>query len=148
MLINIETNLSLKEIELILSNKTCHKYPFFYNENDFGINWVKNDSKFICLFYEDGEEDRHGNRTTLRSFFYGKLIKVNNKYRIIGITCANILHAIIPLLILAEGILGVDNLDFGEIFAILLFSAIFVFFNLNILKGNRKIKEYLERQFL
>lgn len=147
MFINIESNLSIKEIESILSDKICHKYPFFHNEYDLGINWVKNSRNFICLFYEDGTEDRWGYQTTVKSFFYGKIIKVNNKYRIIGITCVNIFFIITTLIFFGVFIFNIDSLNLDAIFGVLLFSLIVVLFNLNIDKGNKKIKDYLKRQF-
>ena len=86
MIINIETNLSLNKIENILSNKICCKYPFF-NCDDYklGINWVSNNKNFICLFYEDDTKDRWGYQTKVKSFFYGRAIRIKNKYRIKGL---------------------------------------------------------------
>ena len=147
MLINIETTLSLKEIEMILSSKRCHKYPLFHGEYDLGINWVKNNRKFICLFYEDGTKDKWGYQTTVKSFFYGKVLKVNNKYRIIGVSCVNIFFIIATLIILCLIVFYADSFNFDTIFGIFFCFLIFILANLNISKGNRKIKEYLERQF-
>lgn len=148
MLINIKTNLSLEEIEIILSNKTCHKYPLFHNEFDLGINWVKNNKKFICLFYEDGTENRWGSQSTVKAFFYGKVIKINKKYRIIGISCVNIFFIITTLIILGSIIFYTDSFNFDTIIGLLFFFLVFALFNLNIGKGNKKIKDYLKRQFL
>ena len=147
MLINIETNLSIEEIENILSKKICHKYRFFHREYDLGINWVKNNRKFICLFYEDGTKDRWGYQTTVKSFFYGIVLKVNNKYRIIGVSCVNIFFIISTLIILGLIVFYADSFNFDTIFGIFFCFLIFILSNLNISKGNRKIKEYLERQF-
>lgn len=147
MLINIETNLSLKEIEIILSNKICHKYPFFHREYDSGINWVSNSKNFICLFSEDGTTDRWGYQSKVKSFFYGKVIRVKDKYRIIGISCVNIFFIITALIVIGAIIFYIDSFDFDAIFGILFFSLTVVLFNLNISKGNNKIKDYLERQF-
>ena len=147
MLINMETNLSLKEIEIILSNKICHKYPFFHREYDSGINWVSNSKNFICLFSEDGTTDRWGYQSKVKSFFYGKVIRVKDKYRIIGISCVNIFFIITALIVFGAIIFYIDSFDFDAIFGILFFSLTVVLFNLNISKGNNKIKDYLERQF-
>lgn len=147
MLINIETTLSLKEIEFILSNKICHKYPRFYREYDLGINWVKNSKKFLCLFYEDGTTDRWGYQTKVKSFFYGKVIKANDKYRIVGISCANIFFIITALIVFGVILFNIDSFNLDAISGILFFSLIIALFNLNIHSGNKKIKEYLERQF-
>ncbi|MEE0913763.1 MAG: hypothetical protein U0L76_04155 [Ruminococcus sp.] len=147
MLINIETNLSIEEIENILSNKICHKYPFFHREYDLGINWVSNNKNFICLFHEDGTKDRWGYQTKVKPFFYGKVIKVNNKYRIIGISCVNIFFIITALIVFGAIIFYMDSFNFDAVFGILFFSLTVVLFNLHIPKGNKRIKDYLERQF-
>lgn len=49
MLVNIETNLSLKEIERLLSEKVCYEYPFFHHDYDLGINWVNNTKDLVCF---------------------------------------------------------------------------------------------------
>lgn len=147
MLINIETNLSLKEIEIILSNKICHKYPFFHREYDLGINWVRNSKNFMCLFYEDGATDRWGSQSKVKSFFYGKVVRVKDKYRIIGISCVNIYFIITALIVFGAILINIDSFDYDAIFGILFFSLIVVLFNLHIPKGNKRIKDYLERQF-
>lgn len=148
MLINIETNLTLKEIENILSNKICHKYTFFQRNYDLGINWIKNNKNFICLFYEDGTKEKSGYQSRVKSFFYGKVIKVNKKYRIVGISCVNILFIIEMLIILGVLLYNINNFDFDAVFGVLFFFLTFLLFNLNIPKGNKEIKDYLERQFL
>ena len=148
MLINIETNLSLIEIENILSNKTCHKYAFFHRNYDLGINWIKNNKNFICLFYEDGTKEKSGYQSKIRSFFYGKVIKVNEKYRIVGISCPNIFFIIDMLIIFCVLLHNINNLDFDAVYGISFVSLTFVLLNLNIPQGNKEIKDYLERQFL
>ncbi len=147
MLINLKTDLSINEIENILSNKICNKYPLFGGEYDLGINWVKNSSNFICLFYENGTKDRWGGQTTVKSFFYGRVIRINGKNRVVGVSCVNIFFIIVTLIILAEIILNTGAANFDSVFGILLFCVIFVLFLLDIPKGNKKIKDYLKRQF-
>lgn len=147
MLINLETDMSLNEIENILSNKTCQKYPFFNSEYNLGINWVRNSKNFICLFYESGAKDRWGYQTKVKSFFYGKVIRVNGKYRILGISCVNLFFIIITLMILTAVIINGGGFNCDSVFGIFFLCIISVLFTLDISKDSKKIKNYLERQF-
>ena len=148
MLVNIETNLSLKEIERLLSEKVCYEYPFFHHDYDLGINWVNNTKDLVCLFYEDGAKDRWGYQTTVKLFFYGKVIKFNNKYRIIGVSCINILFIILTLVFLGWLVFSAISFNEDTTFGILLCLLIFGLANCNISKGNKIIKKYLEQEFL
>ncbi len=147
MIVNIKSNLSLKEIENILSEKRCHKYPLFHSECSLGINWVNNSKNFLCCFYEDGSTDRWGCQDAIKSFFYGKVIKINDKYRIIGITCVNAFFVFTTILFSVLFILGIGSFNFDSIFGILFFILIIILMNLKISKGNKLIKNHLEKLF-
>ena len=148
MIINLETNLSLNEIENILSDKKCSKYPFFQgNDYDLGINWVNSNKNFICLFYEDDTKGKWSYQTTVKSFFYGKVIKVKNKYRIFGITCVNIFFIISMLVLIGVFIYNTDSFTFDTAFGILFITLAIFLFNFNIPNGNKKIENYLKWQF-
>lgn len=149
MLINIETNLSLKELNTVLSQKNCYKYPFISRkiEYNLGINWISNHKKFICLFYEDGTTDRWGYQTTVKPFFYGKVLKIKGKNKIVGICCPNVTFVLLTLSILFTTILCSGGFTYDLVFDLLLFFVIVTLFYWNIPEHYKKIKDYLEKQF-
>lgn len=149
MIINIKTNRSIEEIENILSLQKLEKYPRRYQEYDLGINWVKNKTKFLCLFYEDGSTDRHGNYLEVKQCFYGKVIRFKEYNRIVGISTINIVVLVkLLLLLLFAYFIGdeVFNLGFDLIGIIFVSFVLAVFVN-DILKGNSEIKKYLISKF-
>jgi primosomal protein N' (replication factor Y) len=74
--------------------------------------------------------------------------KVNNKYRIIGVSCINILFIILTLVFLGWLVFSAISFNEDTTFGILFILLIFGLANCNISKGNKIIKKYLEQEFL
>lgn len=147
MFINIKSDYSTAEIEKLLSAKRNVKYMKKYVDYDLGINWVSHRKKFLCLFYNFGTKDEHGNQSTVRAYFYGRVSKTKKGNRIIGIACPEI--SFLLLWLIAFIFCAVNMVDSfwaglcGCIFALL----VFVLFNLDMPSGISRIKDYLEKQF-
>lgn len=150
MIINIKSKFSVEKIEYILSSQQLENYPKSSCQYNLGINWVSNKRNFLCLFYEDGAKDRFNCSFNAKPFFYGKVIKHKDDYRIVGIACLNIVHIILLFVALLISIFTSDEFiqfDNGTLFALIFVSFLISIFVSDFFDGIKEIKKYLLNKF-
>ena len=136
MIINIKSKFSVEKIEYILSSQPLENYPKSSCQYNLGINWVSN-KRFNCSF-------------NAKPFFYGKVIKHKDDYRIVGIACLNIVHIILLFVALLISIFTSDEFiqfDNGTLFASIFVSFLISIFVSDFFDGIKEIKKYLLNKF-